>query len=1355
MSKFSFKRLVASMSTFILVIVLSFPIGFFSAVPISKAATYTVSNLNDNGAGSLRQALLDANANSGADIINFDNLTGNVDLASNLPAITDPVTINAQQASNFGINTTGENYGLRFATGSTGSLVKGISINGGGAADGIYVEAGVNVTIGGSNAGEGLIITGISGSAIQILGSATILGNTLNGNTTGITLNGASSSSIGDGTANGRNFIYGNTNNGIDIQGATSTTIINNNYIGTLDGTTNNGNGQNGIFISGSADGLNIKNNLISGNTQNGIYIKNGSHNIQGNIIGLSSNGSALANDQNGILIEAAGNIIGGNDAFRNIISGNGQAGVKIDGNINMANGNTVQYNYIGTDTTGSVARANNKGITVTGSNATDNIIQSNIISGNTNSGIDLQSGADSQDIWANYIGLNANGDTDLGNGSAGIEILSDNNQIGDDTDVLRSNYVSGNGSHGIWINGGDNNIVERNAIGYAINGGIITNDVHGIVVESTGQNNMIGGTSSDAANQIIAAEGNRGTLIENTAGDFNTVRMNKFGTENNYVFMGRRGSSNEGVTAPSITAVNSGHISGTGGSNNTIDIYGEGTYLGSTTVDANGNFDLSIAMGAATYAWVTQSNTNGSTSEKSSSASIDADITAPSMPNLTSHANGDYISTANPSILGTKEADSSIIVNGSEKVAHDGESTWTWNASLNEGENTLNIINKDGAGNESTPLTITLNVDTTIPAAPTVEDHGTTLESTLGIQISNTEAYSNVLLNGTDTGYDTDENGYVDVMVNLNDGLNTLSFQIQDRAGNTSEPSSVTVTKNEDNIGSGGGGSGGSSGGGGGSVSSGSTSGNTSNDSASTEEENSEEIDEEEDVIKDESEEVESMDEVKEAEDKDVEDQKEEVRSIGDISTENSTAESKVETDTEETAQEESVKEEIIQDSQQHLPVHDENQVVNVIVGPEIIEPILMPEKNEEEESKFTTVQEVLNQSDNNQKLKNIEIFQNLQEKELLSPNLIENLPKDEEDSDKDGLSDLFEFMNGMDPNSDDSDRDGIKDLEELNQGLDPQAWDSDGDGIEDALDEEPLTPTSKVMESINSKPVDTDGDGLSDDQEIRDGTDPNLADSDGDGIDDGDEVLNYGTNPNAITSKEELEKPAITENLNQTRSSGFDAFTVKSKANEELVMYRIDESGSPIEIGRAKMDEVGKGLIKIENLEEGEYEIFVATTDKKGKILSFSPAKTVKVKKASPVFEGLNIQDPLNVQNADDFQLILPQSDRQMEIVYHFQSVVLSQTLIADASGQTLSIKPTEPLEPGTHNLTIAAIDTETNERSNTMEIQFTVDPTTSAFIAGQNTESKNIAATAASALAFLFGLTALAFFMKKRKT
>lgn len=55
---------------------------------------YTVTNLNDSGAGSLRQAITDANTNAGADTIVFTNsLNGTIDLATALPTITESLKI--------------------------------------------------------------------------------------------------------------------------------------------------------------------------------------------------------------------------------------------------------------------------------------------------------------------------------------------------------------------------------------------------------------------------------------------------------------------------------------------------------------------------------------------------------------------------------------------------------------------------------------------------------------------------------------------------------------------------------------------------------------------------------------------------------------------------------------------------------------------------------------------------------------------------------------------------------------------------------------------------------------------------------------------------------------------------------------------------------------------------------------------------------------------------------------------------------------------------------------------------------------------------------------------------------------
>jgi len=81
---------------------------------------YVVTNTNDSGPGSLRQAILDANANPGADMITFA-IPGaglhTIALASALPSITDTLSIDGYTQSGSSVNSlaTGENAVLEIA----------------------------------------------------------------------------------------------------------------------------------------------------------------------------------------------------------------------------------------------------------------------------------------------------------------------------------------------------------------------------------------------------------------------------------------------------------------------------------------------------------------------------------------------------------------------------------------------------------------------------------------------------------------------------------------------------------------------------------------------------------------------------------------------------------------------------------------------------------------------------------------------------------------------------------------------------------------------------------------------------------------------------------------------------------------------------------------------------------------------------------------------------------------------------------------------------------------------------------------------------------------------------------------
>ncbi len=86
--------------------------------------TYSVLNLNDEGVGSLRQAVIDANANGGADQIDFLGApAGTITLTTGEIAITDSVTIAAQ-----GHTISGNDASRIFLIGGLGP--KTVSING-------------------------------------------------------------------------------------------------------------------------------------------------------------------------------------------------------------------------------------------------------------------------------------------------------------------------------------------------------------------------------------------------------------------------------------------------------------------------------------------------------------------------------------------------------------------------------------------------------------------------------------------------------------------------------------------------------------------------------------------------------------------------------------------------------------------------------------------------------------------------------------------------------------------------------------------------------------------------------------------------------------------------------------------------------------------------------------------------------------------------------------------------------------------------------------------------------------------------------------------------------------------------
>ena len=224
---------------------------------------------------------------------------------------------------------------------------------------------------------------------------------------------------------------------GIEIDG--SHTTISDNIVGlsasgnkitwtTYDNRTFTGNVNDGIGIRSAYN--TITGNVVSGNTRHGINLSNSSANyntIQGNYVGLSPDGTtAIGNGQHGITVSGSYNTIGGvSTEARNVISGNSNAGVWFDGN-----NNTLQGNYIGTDSTGTISMGNAwRGVTSYASNNLIGGTQSgagNLIAYNASGGVEVNSNVSGNQILCNSIYGNTQIGIDLGNNSVSMNDSGD-----------------------------------------------------------------------------------------------------------------------------------------------------------------------------------------------------------------------------------------------------------------------------------------------------------------------------------------------------------------------------------------------------------------------------------------------------------------------------------------------------------------------------------------------------------------------------------------------------------------------------------------------------------------------------------------------------------------------------------------------------------------------------------------------------------------------------------------------------------------------------------------------------------------------------------------------------------------
>src|ERR1043166_6608855 len=386
------------------------------------ADTFTVTNTNDTGAGSLRQGIADANNHAGTDMISFNIPAPGVQTitpATPLPWITDPVVIEgytqcftqpcASPNTNppgMGDNAVilieisgaivGNANGLVIANGGSGSRIRGLAIDRG-------FDAGIVLIDSSSNVIEGCFI-GTDASGLVAHGNFHGVRTDFGGN--------SSNNLIGGTTSAARNVISGNNR---------------------------------GVFIR--PPGTNNR--------------------VQGNFIGTDATGTVALSDQPGLLIRSNDNLIGGSTVeARNVIANGGTSfgdGIQLDtADGTSPTGNQIQGNFIGTDVTGTIALGFGIGVDlgqstsntqVGGPTTTAGMPPGNVISGNIDSGVvvsfSVGSASNNNIIQGNLIGTDATGTSALGNSNNGIRISG--GSIGN---LISANGIAFNGFIGIDLNG-------------------------------------------------------------------------------------------------------------------------------------------------------------------------------------------------------------------------------------------------------------------------------------------------------------------------------------------------------------------------------------------------------------------------------------------------------------------------------------------------------------------------------------------------------------------------------------------------------------------------------------------------------------------------------------------------------------------------------------------------------------------------------------------------------------------------------------------------------------------------------------------------------------------------------------
>ncbi|HGZ5005195.1 TPA: Ig-like domain-containing protein [Enterococcus faecalis] len=288
-------------------------------------------------------------------------------------------------------------------------------------------------------------------------------------------------------------------------------------------------------------------------------------------------------------------------------------------------------------------------------------------------------------------------------------------------------------------------------------------------------------------------------------------VAKNASGTESTPTTFQTPADPNTPVATPIVETVTGSttkgyEVKGTAEVGTTIEVRdAAGTVLGTATTGTDGKYTVTLDSGTATANQtlsVVAKNASGTESQPAT-ATTPADVTAPTVDNITGNSGSGYeiTGTADPNTtIEVRDPSGAVIGTGTSDA--NGDFTVTLPTGTTNPGDTLTVIGKDNAGNESQPTEVLVPADATV-TAPTVT--GVTGNSVAGYQVTGTadpnatieirDADGNVIATGTADGTGSFAVNLPAGTANANETLTALA---KDPAGNTSTPTTFQTPADE-----------------------------------------------------------------------------------------------------------------------------------------------------------------------------------------------------------------------------------------------------------------------------------------------------------------------------------------------------------------------------------------------------------------------------------------------------------------------------------------------------------------------------------------------------------------------------